>query len=82
MLFSYSKHALEQMNVRSISIEQVNTVLQNPDKIDIESEGQYIFQKTIHLEERSYLIRVFVNVDKAPPLIKTVYKTSKIGKYQ
>lgn len=82
MLFSFSKHALEQMNLRSISIEQVSTVLQNPDKIEIESEGQHIFQKTIHLEERNYLIRVFVNVDKAPPLIKTVYKTSKIGKYQ
>lgn len=82
MQFEFSKHAIEQMDARGISIEQVNTVMQNPDKIEIESEGQNIFQKIIEFGETNYLIRVFVNIDKNPPIIKTVYKTSKISKYQ
>lgn len=30
---------------------------------------------------KTYLIRVFVNEAKTPPLIITAYKTSKIQKY-
>lgn len=70
------------MDSRGISTEHVNTVMQNPDKIEIESEGQHVFQKIIQFGETNYLIRVFVNIDTNPPLIKTVYKTSKISKYQ
>lgn len=40
-----------------------------------------IHQKVIISNNRSYLIRVFVNDKKQPPVAVTVYKTSKIDKY-
>lgn len=55
MEFAFSKHALEQMNARGIKEEQVDFVMQNPDKIEIESEGQHIFQKIIDLQGTIYL---------------------------
>jgi hypothetical protein len=82
MEFAFSKHALEQMNARGVEEEQVDFVMQFPDKVYVESEGQHVFQKQIDLQGTIYLIRVFVNMDKIPPLVRTVYKTSKIAKYQ
>lgn len=77
MLFEFSSHSLEQLNRRSISKDTVELVITKPDVISIEEENQLIYQKVIE----NYLYRVFINNTKSPPLIKTVYKTSKITKY-
>lgn len=82
MKYNYSKHSLEQMALRGISQEQVDLTIKSFDKCLTESEGQYVYQKIFVFDKESYLIRVFINKDKEPPLIKTVYKTSKIDKYQ
>jgi hypothetical protein len=82
MRYDYSKHSLEKMALRGISQEQVDMTIKSFDKCLTESEGQYVYQKVFSLNKESYLIRVFINKDKDPPLIKTVYKTSKIDKYQ
>ena len=34
------------------------------------------------IDGKSYLIRVFVDVDRTPPEIVTAYRTSKIRKYR
>ena len=81
--FELSLHAIEQMNIRGVPEEIVFEVLENPDKIDFEEEGQLIYQKVVLFEGlKQYLVRVFVNSDKTPNLVKTVYRTSKISKYQ
>jgi hypothetical protein len=81
--FELSLHAIEQMTIRGVPEEIVFEVLENPDKIDFEEEGQLIYQKVVLFEElKQYLVRVFVNSDKTPNLAKTVYRTSKISKYQ
>lgn len=82
--FELSLHAVEQMKNRGVSEEIVFEVLENPDKIDFEEEeGQLIYQKIVLFNEvKQYLIRVFVNSYKTPNLVKTVYRTSKIQKYQ
>lgn len=80
--FAISLHALEQLSARGISEDIVFNVLENPDNIEEESEGQLIYQKIITFEnKKDYLVRVFVNPDKTPKLVKTVYKTSKFNKY-
>ena len=33
------------------------------------------------INEQRFLIRVFLNINKTPALVVTVYKTSKIEKY-
>ena len=81
MNFEFSKHALEQMIIRDVSKDIVMKVLENPDEIKQE-DGMSIYQSIIpYLDEGNYLIRVFVNSNKIPYLIVTVYKTSKISKY-
>ncbi|WP_395053178.1 DUF4258 domain-containing protein [Flavobacterium sp.] len=77
MQFDFSLHSLEQIELRSISKEIVEFVINNPDDILLDSDNQQIFQKIVD----NYLYRVFVNNDKNPSLIKTVYRTSKITKY-
>ena len=77
MLFEYPNHSLEQMQLRNISKEIVDLVMKQPDSVINEADNQKIFQKVIE----QFLYRVFVTVNKNPALIKTVYRTSKITKY-
>lgn len=65
------------MQMRNISKQVVDLVMKNPDSIINEEDNQQIFQKVIE----QYLYRVFVTANKNPTLIKTVYRTSKISKY-
>ena len=77
MKFEYSLHCLEQISLRSISKEIVEIVLNEPDATIQEDDNQQVFQKVVE----NYLYRVFINTNKNPALIKTVYRTSKINKY-
>lgn len=77
MLFEFSNHSLEQIKLRSISEEIVALVLNEPDKIIMEEDNQQVFQKIVE----NHLYMVFINTNKNPSLIKTVYRTSKITKY-
>ena len=77
MLFEFSLHSLEQIKLRSITRETVELVLNEPDEVIIENDNQKVFQKIVD----NHLYRVFVNSNKNPELIKTVYRTSKITKY-
>ncbi|PWK29218.1 uncharacterized protein DUF4258 [Arcicella aurantiaca] len=81
--FDLSLHAIEQIKNRGVPEEIVFEVLENPDRIDSEEEGQLIYQKLVLFDgQKQYLVRVFVNSDKIPNLVKTVYRTSKLSKYQ
>lgn len=52
-------------------------VIKEPDEIIEETSNQHIFHKRIN----NYLYSVFINSDRNPSFIKTVYRTSKINKY-
>ena len=81
MTYQISQHAQKQMIVRGISTEIVDRILSGPDQT-IEQDDLMVFQGIIKdVRESRYLVRVFVNMDKTPPLVVTVYKTSKIEKY-
>ena len=80
MDFAYSKHALEQMQLRGISKSDVNKILSSP--LNVLNDGMdKIYHGVVYTNDKKYLIRIFVNQSKQPPLIKTVYKTSKLDKY-
>lgn len=78
MDFIFSKHALEQMELRGISRSIVEEILKNPEQIKIEEDNK-VYQAVV--EKSRFLIRIFVNDKKTPKTIITVYKTSKINKY-
>jgi hypothetical protein len=78
--FSFSKHSLEQMELRNINRGEIENALNNPQQKAFE-DNLSIYQKIIEKNNRSYLLRVFVNELKNPPVVITVYKTSKINKY-
>ena len=75
MKFEFSKHALEQMKLRHISKEVVESILASPGQT-LEEDGNKVYQSIT--EEGKYLIRIFVNERKR---VITVYKTTKIRKY-
>ena len=80
MNYEFSKHSLEQMEIRNISKDTVLRILENYDQIE-EVNGKKIYQSIVEIGSKKYLIRIFVNIEKKPNLIITVYKTSNIKKY-
>ncbi|MCF2444505.1 DUF4258 domain-containing protein [Dyadobacter sp. CY345] len=81
--FILSKHAAEQIQIRGISQNIVQDVVSYPQKVEELEDGQFIYQKTVVFPDGfDYLVRVFVNSNKIPNLIKTVYRTTKFSKYE
>ena len=82
MAFVYSLHALEQIKLRGLVFSIVDNVLNFPSMIVKDTDGVVIYQKLAVEGNKQYLYRVFVNSYKKPPMVITVYKTSKIDKYE
>ena len=81
--FELSVHAAEQIEIRGISREIVFDVVSHPDKVEELVDSQFIYQKVVRFPDSfDYLVRVFVNSNKIPNLIKTVYRTTKFAKYE
>jgi len=83
MDFIFSKHALEQMIRRGIQHETVLDVLLYPEQTIVDDEDLtiVIYQSLIKEDNQMFLLRVFVNKDKQPNVVVTLYKTTKISKY-
>ncbi|MBL8050229.1 MAG: DUF4258 domain-containing protein [Anaerolineales bacterium] len=81
--FVFTAHALKEMTRRNIAEQEVQDVLAKPEQMEIVRDGRavyqnkYIFTKT----SKTYILRVFVDIDIKPPHVVTVYRTSKIEKY-
>lgn len=78
----FSIHALEQMNWREIERNQVELTLREYDEMVEVRPGRSVLQKTYEESGKIYMIRVFVDMDRDPPEVVTVYKTTKIEKYR
>jgi hypothetical protein len=80
--FVLSQHAKEQMDLRGISLADVELTLREPLDETKEANGLTVFQRLFsNVEGQHYLLRVFVNKEANPAKIVTAYKTSKILKY-
>ncbi len=71
------------MSRRGLSEEAVRAVLAAPEQRLEIREGRVILQSRVEMDlpPKTYVLRVFVDVDRDPPEIATVYRTSKISKY-
>lgn len=78
-----TEHAKEEMARRQISQEDVAKVLAAPEQIEAVRKGRSVYQSRIKAGKpaQKYLFRVFIDVDREPPEVVTVYRTSKITKY-
>lgn len=78
-----SEHAVIEMRRRGIDEETIALVLADPGQVEDVREGRVVLQskKLFGEPAREFLVRVFVDVDRAPPVVVTAYLTSKIDKY-
>jgi uncharacterized protein DUF4258 len=81
--FVLTDHAQFEMERRGISEEEVSSVLRAPEQMEEQRPGRCIYQKRVAgpTEEKTYLLRVFVDVDRDTPEVVSAYRTSKVGKY-
>ncbi|MBW1699064.1 MAG: DUF4258 domain-containing protein [Deltaproteobacteria bacterium] len=81
--YIFTQHALFEMERRGLSRETVEEVIKNPEQQWSVKEGRTVLQSRVSMgiSVKSYLVRVFVDVDRNPPEVVTAYKTSKIEKY-
>jgi len=76
-------YASRKMEYRAIGPDIVRRVVEAPDQRLPVRPGREVFQSKVLLGEpsREYLVRVFVDVDRQPAEVVTVYRTSRITKY-
>lgn len=79
-------HAAFQMRRRGISRDVLQTVLAHPEQRHLDRPGREVFQRCVRVAfapgpGADRLVRAFVDVDRSPAEVVTVYQTSKIDKY-
>lgn len=76
-------HAAFEMARRGLDAEIIRRVLAHPEQEIELREGRVIFQSRLGLgrPERTYLVRIVVDVGRRPAEVVTVYRTTKIAKY-
>lgn len=81
MRFHYSKHLHDELDRRKISPTLLEQVLQGPEQKVPELDNITCYQSQVEIGGRPCLLRVMVNDTVDPPIVVTVYRTSKISKY-
>jgi hypothetical protein len=78
-----TEHAHFEMKRRGLSEELVLSVLRSPEQHVALRPGRDVLQSRVQLDSpaQTYLIRVFVDMDRNPPEVVTAYRTSKVSKY-
>lgn len=80
--YRITAHARDQMTRRQIAEVHVANVLATPEQTENVREGREVYQSRIESGDGElYLLRVFVDTDRAPPEVVTVYRTSRVAKY-
>jgi hypothetical protein len=78
---SLSPHAAFEMERRGLDEAVIRRVLTAPDQRENVRSGRDVLQSRIEVNKKTYLIRVFVDVDRRPAEVVTAYRTSRIEKY-
>ena len=74
-------HALSEMARRRIDQDTVAHVLRAPGQRHAVRRGRDVLQSLVVFGGKTYVVRVFVDVDRTPPEVVTVYRSSQIEKY-
>ena len=81
MRIFFERHALIQMENRSISREQVEETLLNPDRICFSIDDRKIAQKLYKRERFKFLLRIIYIVEDSDLTVLSAYWTTRIEKY-
>lgn len=76
-----SMHAVSEIRRRALPVEDSLTGIGRAGPGVSVRPGRVVLHRKYHSEAREYLLRVFVDVDLQPPVVVTLYRTSKIQKY-
>ena len=78
-----STHARTQMKRRGITRAVVRRIVIAPEQRMPVREGRVVLHSRIDMGRPSkrYLVRVVVDIDREPPRVVTVYRTTKLEKY-
>ncbi len=78
-----TEHAVFEIVRRGLGESTVRHVLAAPEQRHEVRAGREVFQTRISMGDpaKTYLVRVFVDVDRRPAEVVTAYRTSKIAKY-
>jgi len=79
--YSISPQAAFEMERRGLDVPVVGRVLAAPEQRESVRLGRDVQQSRIEVEKRTYLVRVFVDVDRRPAEVVTAYRTRKREKY-
>lgn len=74
-------HAAFEIQRRHIEVSIVRRVLAAPEQRHAVRRGRDVLQSRITVASKTYFVRVFVDIDRDPAEVVTVYLTSRIGKY-
>ena len=81
VVFLVTPHAAFEMRRRGLDETLVRQVLLSPEQREAVRPGRDALQSRLEIEGKRYLVRVFVDVDRSPAEVITVYRTSRIDKY-
>ena len=84
MDYRISQHAEDELIIRDIPRKLLDEVLQDPGQVIRESGRPTIFQSRFQpfgTHRNEMLLRVVVDESRTPPVVVTVYLTSKVEKY-
>ena len=76
-----TEHAAFEMQRRRIEEGLVRQVLRGPEQRHAVRLGRDVLQSRMAFAGKAYLLRVFVDVDREPAEVGTVYRTSRVAKY-
>lgn len=80
--YMLSSHVLQEMARRGVSRQVVVGILAQPEQVVPGQDNRTIYQSRLDNEEgKTYLVRVVVDEQIDPPVVITVYRTSKVRKY-
>jgi hypothetical protein len=82
--YRLTDHAQTEMARRHITVAYVTHVLAAPEHTEVVRPGRVVYQARVTWgpTATTYLLRVFINIDRQPPAVVTVYRTSKLAKYE
>ena len=79
--YEITSHAAFEMQRRGIAESVVRGVLAPLEQRHAVRPGRDVLQSRVAVAGKAYLVRVFVDVDRNPAEVVTVYRTSRVAKY-
>ena len=74
-------HAWREATRRGIPVDVIQLVVNRPEQRLWVRSGRLVHQRRVQFGYRMYLVRAFIDVDREPNEVVTVYRSSKIAKY-